>query len=52
MYITFRPNPTSSTSDVTFTATNSAPLGTYTVTITGASGKLSGEVNVELTIIQ
>ena len=52
MYITFRPNPTSTTSNVTFEATGSAPLGTYTVTITGASGKLTGAVKVVLTIIQ
>ena len=46
----FSPATTASTSTVTFTASASAPPGTYPVTITGVSGTLSSTAPIGLTV--
>ncbi len=48
----FAPNPTSTTSTLTFTASGSAALGTSTVTIQGVSGSLTHTTSVQLTVQQ
>ena len=44
------PNPSTGNSQVTLTAGTSAPIGTYTVTINGTSGKLTSSTAFTLTI--
>jgi len=44
----FSPNPTNSWSTLTLTASNSAPVGQYTLTITGTSGSLTATTTVTL----
>lgn len=46
----FSPNPTSSSSTLTLKVNKSAPVGSYTVTITGASGNLTHSITIRLTI--
>jgi Abnormal spindle-like microcephaly-assoc'd, ASPM-SPD-2-Hydin len=46
----FAPNPTTSTSTLTLTASGSATQGTSTVTITGTSGALTHTTTIQLTI--
>jgi hypothetical protein len=46
----FSANPTSYESSLTVTATSSAPVGIYNITITGTSGSLSSSVVVPLTV--
>ena len=46
----FSPNPTTSSSTLTLTATGSATLGTSSVTIKGTSGSLSATTPVSLTV--
>jgi len=46
----FNPNPTTGTSVLTFTASNSAVPGIYSVAITGTSGTLTGTNGIYLTI--
>lgn len=46
----FGTNPTTSSSQLTFSATSAAPTGTYTVTVTGASGSLTSSTTISLTI--
>ncbi|MGA2978462.1 MAG: choice-of-anchor D domain-containing protein [Terriglobales bacterium] len=48
----FSPNPTSSTSTLTFTASGTAALGTTNVTIQGVSGSLTSSTTVSLTVVQ
>lgn len=47
---TFAPNPASTTSTLTLTASLSTPLGTSTVTITGVSGALTHQTTIQLTV--
>ncbi len=47
----FGTNPTTYSSNLTFTATSAAPVGTYTVTVIGTSGTLTASTTVSLTII-
>ncbi|MFZ3342674.1 MAG: choice-of-anchor D domain-containing protein [Terriglobales bacterium] len=46
----FSPNPTSSTSTLTFTASGSATKGTSTVTVSGTSGALTNTTTIQLTV--
>jgi hypothetical protein len=46
----FAPNPTSTTSLLTFTATGTATKGTSTVTVTGTSGSLTHTTTISLTV--
>ena len=46
----FSPNPTSSTSVLTFTASGTATKGTSTVTVTGTSGALTHTTSITLTV--
>jgi hypothetical protein len=46
----FSPNPTTGTSVVTFTASTSATLGAFTVTITGTSGPDTASTPIALTV--
>jgi Pro-kumamolisin, activation domain len=46
----FTPNPATTTSTLTFTAGKGATTGTFTVTITGASGALSQQTTISLTV--
>ena len=46
----FSPNPTSSTSVLTFTASGTATKGTSTVTVTGTSGSLTHTTSISLTV--
>jgi subtilase family serine protease len=46
----FDPNPTTYSSAITFSATNSAPTGTYPVTITGTSGSIVATTTMMLTV--
>ena len=46
----FSPNPTSSTSTLTLTASSAATLGTSTITITGVSGGLTQTTTMGLTV--
>jgi hypothetical protein len=46
----FTPNPATTTSTLTFTAGKGAITGTFTVTITGASGALSQQTTISLTV--
>jgi subtilase family serine protease len=46
----FNPNPTTGTSTLFFRSTASASLGTFTVTVHGASGTLNHTVTVSLTV--
>jgi len=46
----FNPVSTSSTSSLTFSASSTAPVGTYSVTVTGTSGTLRSTTIVGLTI--
>jgi len=46
----FNPNPTTTTSTLTFTASPSATTGTSTVTISGTSGSLTNTTNIQLTV--
>jgi subtilase family serine protease len=48
----FSPNPTSTTSTLTFTASGTAATGTSTVTISGTSGSLTGQTTISLTVTQ
>src|SRR5262249_32874783 len=48
----FNPNPTTSTSTLTFVASNSAPLGTHTLNLTGTSGSISHTIIIHLTVNQ
>jgi len=48
----FSPNPTSSSSTLTFTASGTAALGTTNVTIQGVSGSLTNTTTVSLTVVQ
>jgi uncharacterized membrane protein len=45
------PNPISSNSAIILTAASSAPLGTYTVIVTGTSGKLTQTSSFPLTVV-
>lgn len=47
----FNPNPTTTSSTLTFTVGASAVPGTYTVTVSGTSGSLTNSTNVSLTVI-
>ena len=44
----FSPNPTTSSSVLTFTASSTAPVGQYTVTVTGTSGTQSASTTIAL----
>ena len=44
----WNPNPTSGYSALTLTASNSAPIGQYTLTITGTSGSVSATTTLSL----
>ena len=46
----FGTNPTASTSLLTLSATGAASIGTFTVTVTGTSGSLSGRTTFSLTV--
>ena len=46
----FSPNPTTGNSVLTLTASNTASLGQYTLTITGTSGSLTESTTVPLTV--
>src|SRR5262249_34931404 len=46
----FAPNPTNTTSIVTFTASGTATAGTSTVTITGVSGSETHTTTIQLTV--
>ena len=46
----FSPNPTTSTSVLTFTASSTATTGTTNVTVTGTSGSLTHTTTISLTI--
>jgi subtilase family serine protease len=46
----FSPNPATSSSTLTLTASNTAKLGAATVTITGTSGSLTASTTVTLTV--
>jgi hypothetical protein len=46
----FSPAATTTTSRLTFTASSSAPAGTYPITITGVSGTLSSTAAIGLTV--
>jgi rhamnogalacturonyl hydrolase YesR len=46
----FAPNPTTSTSVVTFTASATAAAGTYAVTIIGVNGSLTAPTTIALTV--
>ncbi|MGC2248054.1 MAG: choice-of-anchor D domain-containing protein [Terriglobales bacterium] len=48
----FNPNPTSTTSTLTFTASGTAATGTTTVTVSGTSGSLSAQTTISLTVTQ
>jgi YVTN family beta-propeller protein len=48
--VTFSANPTTGTSVLTFAASNTAPTGTYNVTVTGISGSLTAITTVVLTV--
>jgi hypothetical protein len=48
----FSPNPTSSSSTLTLTASGTAALGTTNLTIQGVSGSLTNTTTVSLTVIQ
>jgi len=50
MSASFSTNPTTYSSMLTLTASTSLAPGTYTVTVTGASGALSHSTNVVLTV--
>jgi hypothetical protein len=44
------PNPTTSSTTLTLTATTAAPVGQYSLTITGTSGSISATTNVTLAV--
>jgi uncharacterized membrane protein len=46
----FSPNPGTTASTLTLTASKGATIGTFTVTITGASGALSHQTTISLTV--
>jgi hypothetical protein len=46
----FSPNPGTTASTLTLTASKGATIGTFTVTITGASGALSHQTSISLTV--
>ena len=46
----FDPNPTTYSSAITFSATDSAPTGTYSVTVTGTSGSIIATTTMTLTV--
>ncbi len=46
----FNPNPTTSTSTVTFTAGTTTPVGTYAVNVNGISGTVNGTTSVQLNV--
>lgn len=48
----FGNNPTTNTSTVTFTASNTAPVGQTTVTITGVSGALTASASIVLNVME
>lgn len=48
---TFSTNPTTSTSTITFTASNTAPIGQSIVTITGVSGALSSSSSITVNVM-
>jgi len=45
------PNPITTNSTVTLTASSTAPVGTYSLTITGTSGKLTQSATVPITVV-
>lgn len=45
------PNPITTNSTITLTASNTAPVGTYSLTITGTSGKLTQSSIVPITVV-
>jgi subtilase family serine protease len=47
----FNPASTTSASTLTLTASSAAPLGTFPITVTGASGALSHSTTVSLTVM-
>jgi subtilase family serine protease len=47
----FNPASTTSASTLTLTASSAAPLGTFPITVTGASGALSHSTTVSLTVV-
>jgi hypothetical protein len=47
---TFNPNPATSSSTVTFTASPTAPVGTYTVNVNGVSGSVHGTTSLQVAI--
>jgi subtilase family serine protease len=46
----FNPNPTSTTSTLTFTASGTATTGTSTITVSGTSGSLTAQTTISLTV--
>jgi uncharacterized membrane protein len=46
----FTPNPTTGTSALTLTASNSVPLGQYNATITGTCGSLTASTTINLAV--
>ena len=48
----FSPNPTTSTSTLTFVASSSAALGTATLNLTGTSGSITHSILIHLTVNQ
>jgi uncharacterized membrane protein len=48
----FSPNPSTSYTNVTFTAAGDAPLGQYSVTITGTAGTVSSSVTYNVGVYQ
>ena len=48
--VTFATNPTTGSSVLTFKASSSAAVGTYAITVNGASGSLSASTTISLTI--
>src|SRR5206468_3599128 len=46
----FTPNPATTSSTLSVTTGTSTPVGTYTLTITGANGTLTHTTTVELTV--
>jgi hypothetical protein len=47
---TFAPNPATTSATLSVTTSTSTPIGTFTLTITGASGALTRTTTVELTV--
>ena len=47
----FGTNPTTYSSQLTFTASSSAPTGSYSVTVTGTSGSATATTTVALTVV-